>query len=107
MDATGRAVLPLFTVFVGLWFLLFHLRVATERFTPLMRWIALAAALTAVGLLLYTGREVSVVQARPIWFSYGYPLVMFISAISALLALLSWPCISIAIAANCWRKGRW
>ena len=85
----GALFLPLFTVFVGLWFLLFHLRVATERFTPLMRWIALAAALTAVGLLLYTGREVSVVQARPIWFSYGYPLVMFISAISALLALLS------------------
>lgn len=85
----GALFLPLFTVFVGLWFLLFHLRVATERFTPLMRWIALAAALMAVGLLLYTGREVSVVQARPIWFSYGYPLVMFISAISALLALLS------------------
>ncbi|MDC0726269.1 tetrathionate reductase subunit TtrC [Phytobacter diazotrophicus] len=85
----GALFLPLFTVFVGLWFLLFHLRVVTERFTPLMRWIALAAALTAVGLLLYTGREVSVVQARPIWFSYGYPLVMFISAISALLALLS------------------
>ncbi|MEH4660102.1 tetrathionate reductase subunit TtrC [Phytobacter diazotrophicus] len=85
----GALFLPLFTVFVGLWFLLFHLRVVTERFTPLMRWVALAAALTAVGLLLYTGREVSVVQARPIWFSYGYPLVMFISAISALLALLS------------------
>lgn len=85
----GALFLPLFTVFVGLWFLLFHLRVVTERFTPLMRWIALAAALTAVGLLLYTGREVSVVQARPIWFSYGYPLVMFISAISALLALIS------------------
>ena len=85
----GALFLPLFTVFVGLWFLLLHLRVATERFTTLIRWIALAAALMAVGLLLYTGREVSVVQARPIWFSYGYPLVMFISAISALLALLS------------------
>lgn len=85
----GALFLPLFTAFVGLWFLLFHLRVATERFTPLLRWIALAAALTAVGLLLYTGREVSVVQARPLWFSYWFPLVMFISAMSALLAILS------------------
>ncbi|AYA09371.1 hypothetical protein EJP81_09995 [Rahnella aquatilis] len=50
--------------------------------------MALASAFSAVGLLVYTGREVSVVQARPIWFSYAFPLVMFLSAFSAFFALL-------------------
>lgn len=85
----GALFLPLFTLLLGLWFVLFHLRPATVRFTPLLRWLALGAALTAVGLLLYTGREVSVVRARPLWFSYAFPVAMFISAMSALLALLS------------------
>lgn len=85
----GALFLPLFTACVGLWFVLFHLRMKTDRFTPLMRWLALATALTAIGLLLYTGREVSVVRARPLWFSYGYPLVMFASAMSALLSFVS------------------
>ena len=85
----GALFLPLFTLLLGLWFLLVHLRPLSVRFTPLMRWLALATALTAVGLLLYTGREVSVVRARPLWFSYGFPLAMFISAMSALLAFLS------------------
>lgn len=85
----GALFLPLFTLLLGLWFVLFHLRPATERFTPLLRWLALGAALTAVGLLVYTGREVSVVRARPLWFSYAFPVAMFVSAMSALLALLS------------------
>lgn len=84
----GALLLPLFTLLLGLWFLLFHLREFTARYTPLIRWIALGAALTALGLLLYTGREVSVVRARPVWFSYWYPLAMFASAMCALLPLL-------------------
>lgn len=84
----GALFLPLFTLLLGLWFLLFHLRHVIPRGIPAMRWLAFGAALTAFGLLLYTGREVSVVRARPLWFSYWYPLVMFASAMSALLALL-------------------
>ncbi|WP_285127963.1 tetrathionate reductase subunit TtrC [Leclercia adecarboxylata] len=81
----GALFLPLFTLLLGLWFLLFHLRKGKTR---LLRGLALAAALTAIGLLLYTGREVSVVRARPVWFSYWLPVAMFFSAMSALLALL-------------------
>ncbi|UGB02311.1 tetrathionate reductase subunit TtrC [Leclercia sp. G3L] len=81
----GALFLPLFTLLLGLWFLLFHLRKGNNR---LLRGLALAAALTAIGLLLYTGREVSVVRARPVWFSYWLPVAMFFSAMSALLALL-------------------
>ena len=81
----GALFLPLFTLLLGLWFLLFHLRISNTR---LLRGLALAAALTAIGLLLYTGREVSVVRARPVWFSYWLPVAMFFSAMSALLALL-------------------
>lgn len=81
----GALFLPLFTLLLGLWFLLFHLRKGNTR---LLRGLALAAALTAIGLLLYTGREVSVVRARPVWFNYWLPVAMFFSAMSALLALL-------------------
>ncbi|MDU1062076.1 MAG: tetrathionate reductase subunit TtrC [Leclercia adecarboxylata] len=81
----GALFLPLFTLLLGLWFLLFHLRKGNTR---LLHGLALAAALTAIGLLLYTGREVSVVRARPVWFSYWLPVAMFFSAMSALLALL-------------------
>ncbi|QDK20063.1 tetrathionate reductase subunit TtrC [Leclercia adecarboxylata] len=81
----GALFLPLFTLLLGLWFLLFHLRKGNTR---LLRGLALAAALTAIGLLLYTGREVSVVRARPVWFSYWLPVAMFFSVMSALLALL-------------------
>lgn len=84
----GALLLPLFTLLTGVWFALVYLRNITARFTPLTRWVALATALAAVGLLLYTGREVSVVRARPVWFSYWYPLLMFISAMSALIAFL-------------------
>lgn len=85
----GALLLPLFTLLVGAWFVLFHLRKLTGRETPWRRWIAVASAIAAIGLLLYTGREVSVVRARPLWFSYWFPLVMFISAMCALLAMLA------------------
>lgn len=44
--------------------------------------------MSAIGLLVYTGREVSVVQARPVWFSYAFPVAMFLSALQTFLALL-------------------
>ncbi|MBO1929428.1 polysulfide reductase NrfD [Providencia rettgeri] len=53
------------------------------------RWVALLAALSAIGLLLYTGREASVLNARPIWFSWWIPVLMFLSALQALPALIS------------------
>ncbi len=81
----GALFLPLFTLLLGLWFLLFHLRKGDTR---LLRALVLATALTAIGLLLYTGREVSVVRGRPMWFSYWFPVAMFLSAMSALLAML-------------------
>lgn len=84
----GALFLPLFTLFLGAWFLLFHARLISGRAFPVTRWCALAAALTAIGLLLYTGREISVVRAHPLWFSYYFPLAMFLSALQTLLALL-------------------
>lgn len=85
----GALFLPLFTLLLGLWFADFHLNALTGRRLPLGGAAAAGAALTAIGLLLYTGREVSVVLARPLWFSYGFPLAMFISALQALLAMLA------------------
>ncbi|HGM7196709.1 TPA: tetrathionate reductase subunit TtrC [Serratia marcescens] len=84
----GALFLPLFTLLIGLWFLALEFARLTGRPVALLRGIAPACALVAIGLLLYTGREVSVVRARPIWFSYGFPIVMFLSALQALLALL-------------------
>jgi tetrathionate reductase subunit C len=84
----GALFLPLFTGFIGLWFIgatVQHIYGKTFAWT---RWMAYACALTAIGLLLYTGREVSVVRARPIWFSWWFPLAMFLSAFQTLLALL-------------------
>ena len=80
--------MPLFTLLLGLWFLAIEFTRLTGRPVALLRGIAPACALVAIGLLLYTGREVSVVRARPIWFSYGFPIVMFLSALQAVLALL-------------------
>ena len=84
----GALFLPLFTLLLGLWFLAIEFTRLTGRPVALLRGIAPACALVAIGLLLYTGREVSVVRARPIWFSYGFPIVMFLSALQAVLALL-------------------
>ncbi|MCF1612780.1 tetrathionate reductase subunit TtrC [Serratia marcescens] len=84
----GALFLPLFTLLIGLWFIAIEFTRLTGRPVALLRGIAPACALVAIGLLLYTGREVSIVRARPIWFSYGFPIVMFLSALQALLALL-------------------
>lgn len=84
----GALFLPLFTAFLGLWFLALQLKRFTKKSYRATKWLALASALTAAGLLLYTGREVSIVQARPIWFSYTFPVAMFLSAFHTFFALL-------------------
>lgn len=84
----GALFLPLFTGFLGLWFLAQQLKRFTQKSYRVTKWLALASALTAVGLLVYTGREVSVVEARPVWFSYAFPVVMFLSALQTFFALL-------------------
>ncbi|MGB3254957.1 tetrathionate reductase subunit TtrC [Buttiauxella gaviniae] len=84
----GALFLPLFTGFLGLWFLAQLIKRFTQKSYRVTKWLALASALTAVGLLVYTGREVSVVEARPVWFSYAFPFVMFLSAFHTFFALL-------------------
>lgn len=84
----GALFLPLFTGFLGLWFLAQHVKRLTLKSYNVTKWLALGSALSAIGLLVYTGREVSVVQARPIWFSYAFPVAMFLSALQTFLVLL-------------------
>ncbi|QMN72609.1 tetrathionate reductase subunit TtrC [Citrobacter freundii] len=84
----GALFLPLFTGFLGLWFLAQHVKRLTLKSYSVTKWLALGSALSAIGLLVYTGREVSVVQARPIWFSYAFPVAMFLSTLQTFLALL-------------------
>ena len=84
----GALFLPLFTGFLGLWFLAQHVKRLTLKSYSVTKWLALGSALSAIGLLVYTGREVSVVQARAIWFSYAFPVAMFLSALQTFLALL-------------------
>lgn len=84
----GALFLPLFTGFLGLWFLAQQVKRFTHKGYSVTKWLAVGSALSAVGLLVYTGREVSVVQARPIWFSYAFPLAMFLSALQTFFALL-------------------
>ncbi|WP_336221965.1 tetrathionate reductase subunit TtrC [Citrobacter amalonaticus] len=84
----GALFLPLFTAFLGFWFLAMVLNKLTHKSYTVTKWLALASALCAIGLLVYTGREVSIVEARPLWFSYAFPLAMFLSALQTFFALL-------------------
>ncbi|EFB8325998.1 polysulfide reductase NrfD, partial [Escherichia coli] len=56
----GALFLPLFTGFLGLWFLAQHVKRLTLKSYSVTKWLALGSALSAIGLLVYTGREVSV-----------------------------------------------
>lgn len=84
----GAVFLPLFTVFLGLWFIAIQYKTHTGKSVAATRWLALFSALAAIGLLVYTGREASILKARPIWFSYAFPITMFLSALQTLFALL-------------------
>ena len=85
----GSVLLPLFTTFMGLYFAALVVKIIWHKTFKITRWIALLAALSAIGLLLYTGREASILNARPIWFSWWVPILMFLSALQALPALIS------------------
>lgn len=84
----GALLLPLFCLFLALWFLLQRVALWRRKSYSVTKWLALASAICAMGLLLYTGREVSVVRARPVWFSYAFGLAMFFSALQTFFALL-------------------
>ncbi|CEJ67218.1 MULTISPECIES: tetrathionate reductase subunit TtrC [Citrobacter] len=84
----GALFLPLFTGFLGLWFIAQQIKRLTAKSYSVTKWLAVGSALSAIGLLVYTGREVSIVEARPIWFSYAFPVAMFLSALQTFLALL-------------------
>ncbi len=79
VDAPGALFLPLFTGFLALWFPAQQIKRLFNKSYNVTKWLALASALCAVGLLIYTGREVSVVLARPIWFSYAFPWRCFLA----------------------------
>ncbi len=64
VDAPGALFLPLFTGFLALWFPAQQIKRLFNKSYNVTKWLALASALCAVGLLIYTGREVSVVLAR-------------------------------------------
>ncbi|MDM3814234.1 tetrathionate reductase subunit C, partial [Proteus mirabilis] len=46
-------------------------------------------ALTSIGLLLYTGREASILIARPVLYTYWLPILLFFSAMQVLPTLLA------------------
>lgn len=85
----GSVLLPLFTTFSGLYFIALLVKLIWKKEFKVTRWIALLSAVSAAGLLLYTGREASVLIARPIWFSWWIPVLMFLSAMQALPALIN------------------
>lgn len=84
----GAVFLPLFTGFLGWYFAALLVKQIWGKQLALTRWLALGSALMALGLLLYTGREASVMRARPVWFSDWFAPVMLFSAMQVVPALL-------------------
>lgn len=87
--AWGSLLLPLFSVFSLTYFLAIIVRLIWKREYKLTRWIALACSLTAIGLLLYTGREASILKARPVLYTYWLPILLFFSAMQVVPTLLA------------------
>uniref|UniRef100_UPI0035C78011 tetrathionate reductase subunit TtrC n=1 Tax=Serratia quinivorans TaxID=137545 RepID=UPI0035C78011 len=101
----GSLFLPLFTLLVVSYFVLLlrgQLRAKTLPFwarwlqlrpawreEKWLRWVALATLLSAVSILLYTGREVSVLRAQPLWFSLWLPWLLLLTAMQAVPPLLA------------------
>lgn len=48
----------------------------------LLPWLALATVAAAVTILLYTGFEVMIVRARPLWHTYWLPLNLALTALT-------------------------
>lgn len=101
----GSLFLPLFTLLVmGYFALLMRSRVRAEtlpfwarwlqifpawREEKWLRWVALATLLSAASILLYTGREVSVLRAQPLWYSLWLPWLLLLTAVQAVPPLLA------------------
>ncbi|MDN0121837.1 tetrathionate reductase subunit TtrC [Yersinia aleksiciae] len=86
----GSVFLPLFSLLVVAYFLaLTHSRLWGKARPRLLAGLALLCALSAISILLYTGREVSILRAQPLWFSLWLPLFIFLSAWQAMPSLLA------------------
>lgn len=101
----GSLFLPLFTLLVMSYFaLLMRSRLRAEtlpfwarwlqifpawREEKWLRWVALATLLSAASILLYTGREVSVLRAQPLWYSLWLPWLLLLTAMQAVPPLLA------------------
>ncbi|WP_145515770.1 tetrathionate reductase subunit TtrC [Yersinia aleksiciae] len=86
----GSVFLPLFSLLVVAYFLaLTHSRLWGKARPRLLAGLALLCALSAISILLYTGREVSILRAQPLWFSLWLPLFIFLSAWQAIPSLLA------------------
>lgn len=102
----GSVFLPLFTLLVVAYFILLlrgQLRAKTLPFwarwlqiwpawqeQKWLRWMALATLLSAVSILLYTGREVSVLRSQPLWFSLWLPWLLLLTAMQAVPPMLAY-----------------
>lgn len=101
----GSLFLPLFTLLVmGYFALLMRSRLRAEtlpfwarwlqifpawREEKWLRWVALATLLSAASILLYTGHEVSVLRAQPLWYSLWLPWLLLLTAVQAVPPLLA------------------
>ncbi|WP_417606420.1 NrfD/PsrC family molybdoenzyme membrane anchor subunit [Oceanimonas baumannii] len=54
----------------------------------LLTWLVWLCALSAVGILLYTGMEIMVVRSRPLWHTGWLPVNLLLTALLALVGLL-------------------
>nr|WP_315292039.1 tetrathionate reductase subunit TtrC [Serratia proteamaculans] len=102
----GSLFLPLFTLLVVSYFvLLLRGQLRTKSLPLWARWlqfrpawredkwlrgVALATLLSAFSILLYTGREVSVLRAQPLWYSLWLPWLLLLTAIQAVPSLLAY-----------------
>nr|WP_145536197.1 tetrathionate reductase subunit TtrC [Yersinia thracica] len=86
----GSIFLPLFSMLVmGYFLVLIYSRLKAKPLPRLLAGLALLSALSALSILLYTGREVSTLRAQPLWFSGWLPLFIFLTACQAIPSLLS------------------
>ncbi|MDN0086032.1 tetrathionate reductase subunit TtrC [Yersinia nurmii] len=86
----GSLFLPLFSGLVVTYFLaLIYGQRVNRPLTGLLRLLSILTALSALSILMYTGREVSVLRAQPLWFTLWLPLFIFLTAMQAVPSLLA------------------
>lgn len=55
---------------------------------PLLPWLAGVTVAAALGILLYTGSEIRIVEARPLWHTHWLPVNLFLTALVASLGAI-------------------